>query len=198
MQFFSRPEWRHVKKAYGLEEDWFVKISMDPTRMYDAVADGQVDLIVAYSSDGRTGRLATLRDPEQALPPYSALLLVSPKAAANEQLVSALRPLVGAIPQEAMVDANAWVDRDKHSAAWAAAQLRRQAGLGRAKTPRDPKSVSYSKHDVPAGSLGRRSELFGRPAVIPEIDSDGVDDRSSVENLVTHRLTGKRIGGHDR
>ena len=117
-----------VENAYGLEEDWFVKISMDPTRMYDAVADGQVDLIVAYSSDGRTRKLPTLSDPEWALPPYHALLLLSRKAAANEALVSALKPLVGAIPQRAIVDANAWVDRDKQTAARAAARSRPAPG----------------------------------------------------------------------
>jgi osmoprotectant transport system permease protein len=137
MQFFSRPEWRHVKEAYGLKEDWFEKISMESTRMYDALVDGQVDLIVAYSSDGRirARRLELLRDPQRAMPPYHALLLVSRKAAANDQFVDALKPLVGLIPQRVIEDANAWVDRDKHTAAWAAAQLRRQAGLGGVKAP---------------------------------------------------------------
>ena len=132
MQFFSRPEWRHVKEAYGLQDDWFEKISMDASRMYDALADQQVDIIVAYSSDGRirARKLEVLGDPRRAMPPYHALLLVSHKAAANEQLVAALKPLVGSIPPEAIENANAWVDRDKHTTAWVAAQLRRQAGLG--------------------------------------------------------------------
>lgn len=127
MQFFSRPEWRHVKEAYGLQEDWFVKVSMEPTRMYDALANRQVDVIVAYSSDGRIGarKLEILQDPLWSIPPYDALLLVSRKAAANQQLVRALRPLVNAIPQQAMEEANAWVDRDKHTAGWAAVRLRK-------------------------------------------------------------------------
>jgi hypothetical protein len=53
MQFFERPEWRRVKEVYRLEDDWFRTVPMDPTRMYDAVVDGQVEAIVAYSSDGR-------------------------------------------------------------------------------------------------------------------------------------------------
>ena len=98
-----------------------------------------MDLIVAYSSDGRIGarKLEILEDPRRAIPPYRALLLVSRKVAANDQLVGALKPLIGSIPQKAIEDANAWVDRDKHTAAWAAAQLRRRAGLGGAEVRHD-------------------------------------------------------------
>ena len=83
MQFFERPEWRRVKEVYRLEDEWFRTVPMDPTRMYDAVVDGQVDVIVAYSSDGRIPeyQLEILQDPAGAFPQYDALLLVSQRGA---------------------------------------------------------------------------------------------------------------------
>ena len=53
-----------------------------------------------------------LTDPKGAIPPYDAVILVSPKAAADRRLVEVLRPLVGAVPVEAMRAANYSVDRD--------------------------------------------------------------------------------------
>ena len=70
MQFFGRPEWLNVKHVYQLQDAWFKTVAMDPTRMYDAVDKGEVDLIVAYSSDGRIPRyeLEILTDTREACP----------------------------------------------------------------------------------------------------------------------------------
>ena len=69
MQFFGRPEWVNVQQAYQLQDAWFKTVAMDPTRMYDAVDQGEVDVIVAYSSDGRIPRyeLEILTDTRAAL-----------------------------------------------------------------------------------------------------------------------------------
>jgi osmoprotectant transport system permease protein len=76
--------------------------------MYPAAAAGEVDVISAYTSDGRIARFAlqVLDDPRQAIPPYDAILLVSPKRANDRAFLEALRPLVGAIDVEAMREAN--------------------------------------------------------------------------------------------
>jgi osmoprotectant transport system permease protein len=47
-----------------------------------------------------------LDDPKQAIPPYDAILLVSPRRANDTALLEALRPLVGAIDVETMREAN--------------------------------------------------------------------------------------------
>ena len=62
----------------------------------------------AYSSDGRIAKydLVVLADPKQAIPPYDAMLLVSPKRAEDKTFLAALRPLIGAIPIETMREAN--------------------------------------------------------------------------------------------
>jgi osmoprotectant transport system permease protein len=105
-EFFGRPEWAAVRKAYGIT--FREQRQMQPEFMYQAVANGEVDVIAGYTSDGRITQysLAVLDDPKHAVPPYDAVLLLSPQRANDEALVSALRPLVGAIDVTAMREAN--------------------------------------------------------------------------------------------
>jgi osmoprotectant transport system permease protein len=101
--------------------------------MYRAVASGEVDVISAFSSDGRIAAydLVVLDDPQQAILPYDAILLLSPARASDATLRRALQPLIGAIPIERMREANQMVDRDdnKLSPAEAAAWLAKSAKL---------------------------------------------------------------------
>jgi osmoprotectant transport system permease protein len=112
LEFLSRPEWKAVEAAYGLKFRRLV--SYQPTFMYRALADGEADVISAFSSDGRieADHLLVLPDPRHALPPYDAVILVSAKRAHDARLLAALRPLVGAIDVAAMRAANYSVDRD--------------------------------------------------------------------------------------
>jgi osmoprotectant transport system permease protein len=105
-EFFSRPEWRALRDAYGLS--FREQRTMQAEFMYPALADGQVDVISGYSSDGQIAKygLVTLDDPKQALPPYDAILLLAPKRANDTAMIAALRPLIDAIPVEAMREAN--------------------------------------------------------------------------------------------
>jgi osmoprotectant transport system permease protein len=82
---------------------------MQPEFMVKAVADGEVDVISAYTSDGRLAAydLVVLDDPHHAVPPYDAVLLLSPKRAKDERLIAALTPLLNAIPVTLMRAANA-------------------------------------------------------------------------------------------
>jgi osmoprotectant transport system permease protein len=50
-EFFARPEWAGIRKAYGL--DFRQRRQMQPEFMYAAVTSGEVDVISAYTSDGR-------------------------------------------------------------------------------------------------------------------------------------------------
>ena len=129
LEFLSRPEWTALRGAYGLR--FRKETSYQPTFMYRALADGEADVISAFSSDGRIAadHLVVLDDPRHALPPYDAVILVSPARANDRRLLGALRPLVGAIPVTAMRAANYSVDRDtdKLTPAQAAANLARGA-----------------------------------------------------------------------
>jgi osmoprotectant transport system permease protein len=105
-EFFGRPEWDAVRKTYGI--NFREQRQMQPEFMYSAVANGEVDVIAGYTSDGRIAQfdLAVLDDPKHAIPPYDAVLLISPRRADDEALVNALRPLVDAIDVTMMQGAN--------------------------------------------------------------------------------------------
>jgi osmoprotectant transport system permease protein len=131
LEFLSRPEWASVRDAYGLR---FRKTAeYQPTFMYRALTSGQADVISAFSSDGRIAAddLVVLDDPRHALPPYDAVVLVSPKRANDQRLLAALKPLIGKIDVTAMRAANLSVDRDidKASPAQAATALAAKLGL---------------------------------------------------------------------
>lgn len=122
-EFFSRPEWRAIRDGYGL--GFTEQISYDPTFMYEAVAGGEVDVISAFSSDGRIAAfdLVVLDDPKQVIPPYDAVLLVGPRVADSPRLMRTLEPLVRSIPLKMMQRANEAVDVDSDSLDQATRQL---------------------------------------------------------------------------
>ena len=130
-EFFGRAEWQALRDTYGLR--FANQREYQSTFMYRAVADGAVDVISAFSSDGRIAALdlVVLDDDRRAIPPYDAVLLVSPARADDEAFLAALRPMVNAIPVEAMREASLMVDReqDKRSVREAAALLAANAGL---------------------------------------------------------------------
>jgi osmoprotectant transport system permease protein len=105
-EFFGRPEWAALRQAYGLA--FRAQRQMQAEFMYPAVVSGDVDVIAAYSSDGRISQfgLVTLDDPKQAIPPYDAILMVSPRRKNDARMRAALAPLIGAIPVELMRAAN--------------------------------------------------------------------------------------------
>jgi osmoprotectant transport system permease protein len=123
-EFFGRPEWRALKEKYHLH--FAQQRTFDPTLMYAAIKEGAVDVISAYSTDGRIAEydLVVLADPRQALPPYDAVLLLSPAAAARKDIRGTLRPLIGAVDDNMMRQANRRVDIDGQSVEQAVAFLR--------------------------------------------------------------------------
>lgn len=105
-EFFSRPEWKALQDAYGL--DFASERQMQAEFMYEAAAAGDVDVIAAFTSDGRLAQydMVTLTDPKHALPPYDAIVLLAPKRANDRAMRNALDPLIGAINVQLMREAN--------------------------------------------------------------------------------------------
>ena len=105
-EFFSRPEWAGIRSAYGLT--FKAQRTMQPDFMYAAVASGEVDVISGYTSDGLIAKydLVVLDDPKAAIPPYDAIVLLSPQRADDQALRNALQPLLGAINIATMREAN--------------------------------------------------------------------------------------------
>jgi osmoprotectant transport system permease protein len=130
LEFLARPEWTALRQAYGLA---FAEAkSFNPTFMYRALADGSVDVISAFSSDGRIAaeHLVVLADVKHAIPAYDAVILQSPRRRDDAALRRALMPLVGAIPVERMREANYMLDRDAGKASVQEAARFLAAGSG--------------------------------------------------------------------
>ena len=114
-EFFQRAEWRTIRERYGIAMK--AERSMDPSLMYQAVANGNVDVISAFSTDGRIAAydLVLLEDDKGAIPPYDAIVLVGAKASGETKVLGALRELSGTIDAGAMRRMNLAVDRDKQN-----------------------------------------------------------------------------------
>ena len=112
-EWFQRAEWRALLAAYGLA--FRATRTMDPTLLYAAAAEGAVDVISAYSTDGRVAAwdLVLLEDDRGVIPPYDAVVLTS--RALGERapdVVAALGRLGATIDADAMRKMNLAVDRD--------------------------------------------------------------------------------------
>jgi osmoprotectant transport system permease protein len=112
-EFFGRPEWKSLESTYGLR--LASRRSMDSSLMYQAVGNGGVDVISAFSTDGRIKAmdLLVLDDDKDAIPPYDAIILASRRLAeTHPEAIEALRGLVGQIPDDAMRAMNMAVDAE--------------------------------------------------------------------------------------
>ena len=112
-EFFARPEWKALEEAYGLR--FAERRSMDPSLMYQAVAQGNVDVIGAFSTDGRIEAvdLVVLEDDHHVIPPYDAVILAGSRLTREHpEVIAALRALAGTIDAETMRRMNLAVDRD--------------------------------------------------------------------------------------
>lgn len=110
-EFFSRAEWTSIRDTYGLT--LANQRTMDAALMYEAIAEGAVDLISAYTTDGRIAAydLRVLEDDQGAIPPYDAVVLVGPRLVREwPEVLTALRQLEGTIDAEMMRAMNLQVD----------------------------------------------------------------------------------------
>jgi osmoprotectant transport system substrate-binding protein len=112
-EFLARGDgWPGLSRRYDLRFQQS-PISMEAGLTYQAAASRQVDLISAYSTDGRieTQKLRVLDDDRGFFPPYEAAIMVRREALARSPaLLGALRALSGMIDDEEMRRMNAEVD----------------------------------------------------------------------------------------
>ena len=135
VEFFARPEWPAVRDTYGL--DFRERRAMDASLMYQAAATREVDVISAYTTDGRIAAydLRVLDDDRGAIPPYDAIVLASARLAREApDVLDALARFDGAIDADRMRGMNLRVDeRGEDPAAVAAAFV---ASLAAGEAPR--------------------------------------------------------------
>lgn len=112
-EFLARDDgWPGLEKKYGLHFK-HPPGSMEAGLMYQAAADGQLDVISAYSTDGRiqTQRLKVLDDDRAFFPPYEAVVVARRDALLkNPRIEPLLAELRGRITEPEMRRMNAEVD----------------------------------------------------------------------------------------
>ena len=125
-EFLARDDgWPGLSRAYGLH---FTKPpgSMEAGLMYAAAASDQLDVISAYSTDGRvaTQHLKVLEDDRGFFPPYEAAFIVRPDALARcPRAREILEQLAGLIDEPTMRHMNADVDFGNRSPEQVAAEF---------------------------------------------------------------------------
>jgi len=111
-EFVERPDgYPGLKEAYDLS---FGDVrDLDPSLMYTAIAESEVDVICAFATDGRIAAydLTPLQDDRRFFPPYHAAAVIrGPFLQAHTELREALEPLSGALPDTTMQRLNFEVD----------------------------------------------------------------------------------------
>lgn len=102
-----------MKKAYGL--NWKKEVSMDYNLMYQALANNNVQAIVAYSTDGRLKKFnqVTLEDDKNFLPPEYGIVMIKDSVRKELNLDKVLEKLWGAISNEDIIQLNYLADVEK-------------------------------------------------------------------------------------
>jgi osmoprotectant transport system permease protein len=103
-----------------------------PAIKYTAIAEGAVDVVDGYSTDGLLAKhdLVTLEDDRRFFPPYEAAALVSPRVAAGRaDVVATLALLSYRLDEARMREYNRRVEVDGEPVASVAADALRQMGL---------------------------------------------------------------------
>lgn len=126
-----------------------------PALKYQALAEGAVDVIDGYSTDGLLDRynLVVLEDDRRFFPPYEAAALLGQRAAARADIVSALTLVSGKLSEQTMRALNRRVEVDREEVRHVASAALDALGLSAASSS-DP-VVGASR---PAGRL---DESFG-------------------------------------
>ncbi len=119
-----------LTKEYGF--DFSAKESFDPAIMYEALKNGDVDVIPAFTTDSRIGLfdLQTTEDDKSFFPKYDAVPLVRMETLEEyPELEEVLSGLAGQISEEEMLAMNAKVDVDKEVASDVARAFLLEKGL---------------------------------------------------------------------
>jgi glycine betaine/choline ABC-type transport system substrate-binding protein len=131
-EFQTRPDgYAGLCEHYGFEFPSRPR-QMDPGLMYKAAAEGSVDVIDAFATDGRIAAydLYVLEDDKQFFPPYYAAPLVRNDALARiPALADTLNLLAGKLTDETMQRLNYEVDEKGRRAADVAREFLREQGL---------------------------------------------------------------------
>jgi len=130
-EFETRPDgYPGLTQTYGFTFREYV--AMDPGLMYIACAQGEVDVISAFSTDARIAayNLTVLEDDKLFFPPYHACILVRNDLLAKApELKTLLTKLAGKIDDATMTNLNYQVDVEKKDPSQVAREFLEKIGL---------------------------------------------------------------------
>jgi glycine betaine/choline ABC-type transport system substrate-binding protein len=124
-EYTTRPEFARFDKVYGFSFEKGIT-RLDPDLTYKALQEGSVDVIDAFSTDGRIAAydFRVLQDDKNLFPPYDACIVVRREALDQyKDLRSILERLAGAISVEQMRQMNYAVTEELRSPANVAAEF---------------------------------------------------------------------------
>ena len=115
LEFIDRQDgYRGIQEKYGVNLSSVQ--SMEPALRYQAISNGDVDVIDAYSTDSEIKQydLVTLADDQHLFPPYQGAPLMKNEFADNHpKVVKALNRLAGKITEDQMIEMNYLVNVKK-------------------------------------------------------------------------------------
>ncbi|WP_082692704.1 glycine betaine ABC transporter substrate-binding protein [Bacillus sp. FJAT-29814] len=130
-EFYEREDgYDPMVETYGLK--FKDKRSLDANLMYSVVKEGKVDIIPAYTTDGRIVRfnLGVLKDDKKFFPPYYAAPIVREDTLKKfPKLEGIINELGGKISENDMAEMNAKVDLDKKDPRDVAREFLKKKGL---------------------------------------------------------------------
>ncbi|MEA3423316.1 MAG: glycine betaine ABC transporter substrate-binding protein [Bacillota bacterium] len=131
MEFLEREDGMvGLKRVYGIT--FKEEVGLDPGIRYTAIENGNVDLIDAFSTDGKIKEydLVILEDDKQFFPPYYVMSILNDEAFENyPDAVEALRMLEGQISEDEMQEMNYLIDEEGLSERKVAEDFLRNKGL---------------------------------------------------------------------
>ncbi len=153
--------------------------------LYRAVAEGEVDLISGYSTDGRVQayHLKVLEDDRHAFPPYHCAAIVNGETAVQHpELITTLNLLAGRISDSLMTSLNYEVDHLQRSPADVAEECLRKMGLWQENT---------SQRSETTITIG--SKLFSEQYILVELFKQLIEGHTNLQVDPKPGLGGTKI-----
>ncbi len=164
--FIGRPDGlAGLRKAYDLN---FKSVrSLSPALKYQALAEGGVDVVDGYSTDGLLAKydLVVLEDDKRFFPPYQAAALAGDRLASeNPQAIAALSLLSGKLDERTMRALNQRVEVNREDAATVAKSELSALGLIGKTDSAGASSTSIPSTGFVQYLLDHRSNIFSQTA----------------------------------
>jgi osmoprotectant transport system permease protein len=186
-EFLTRPDgYPGLSERYGFRFASEPK-QMDPGLMYRAVADGAVDVIDGFATDGRIKAydLVILQDDKGFFPPYYAAPLVRDETLEEHpELTKTLSRLAGKISDETMQRLNYEVDEKGHKAHRVAREFLLSQGLI---------SADAKLADGSSGTVAVGGKQFTEQEVLGELIAILIERNSRIKVIRKLNLGGTMI-----